>query len=308
MANDEVKLRQKEQALAAQEAAGNAKSVMPGMGGMDIGGLINQIGQPGWEQIMTAAALAASIPDHIRQAAQSSEWAPEVLFYSLLDADSETREQQLLLISSRMGADSESQVRSLLTAGGVPGSAHRLPLLELAFPALKRRPPEFVSRVLDTVQGLVELDGRIDVFEYLLARLITQHLWESQNPHRARLSGNLGLSRCSSEASRVLAVLAGHGEQEPELQQAAFEAGINALGLAHQNASLSDNRTEDWVSTLDTDLPKLDRMRAADKQILVNSLLVCVMNDQKAEPQELELLRVVCSLIHVPLPVFRNSH
>jgi hypothetical protein len=122
-----------------------------------------------------AAAIAASIPDNIARAAHSTEWAPEVLFYALLDANIEIRERQLLLVARKMGPDSELQVRSLFQSAGLAPPEQRLPLLEVAFPALKRRPPDFVTRVLDTVKALVEADGRIDVFEYLLARVITMH-------------------------------------------------------------------------------------------------------------------------------------
>jgi hypothetical protein len=61
--------------------------------------------------------------------------------------------------------------------------------------------------------------------------------------------------------------------------------------------------TADWVLSLDADLPKLDQLRTADKQQLVNALLSTTMYDNRFEPAELELLRVICGLIHVPLPL-----
>jgi len=269
-------------------------------GWIGAGGLIDQIGHPNGERILMAAALAASIPDNIRQAAQSTEWAPEVLFYALLDRQSEIREQQLLLIAQHMGQDSESQVRALFAAGHGPTASQRLPLLNLSFPALKRRPPKFITRVLATVQDLVKLDGGVDVFEYLLASVIKQHLWESQNPHMVRHSGSLELSSCIPQAGRVLAVLATHGNQDAAAAQSAFDAGMSSLvdGNAPQMPAV-----DDWVATLDQDLPKLDDMRASDKQRLVSALLLTVTDDHETIPEELELLRVICSLIHVPLPM-----
>ncbi len=297
-----LELRQESAALAAGGLAGAATATRAS--GMEIGGLIKQIGQPAWERILMAATLVASIPDHVRQAAQSPEWAPEVLFYSMLDAQAEIREQQLLLIAQRMGADSEGQVRGLLKAGGVPTSAQRLPLLDLAFPALKRRPPEFVSRVLATVQDLLQVDGRVDVFEYLLARIITQHLWESQNPHRAILSGNLPLARCQPQVSRVLAILAMHGHAARAEAELAYRAGMKCLAVQD---SAEMPTIADWVLSLDADLPKLDQLRAADKQQLVNALLSTTMYDDRFEPAELELLRVICGLVHVPLPMLSGK-
>ena len=290
----------KERTAVKDKARPGAAAAFGGAGWTGAGGLIDQIGQPSGEHILMAAALAASIPENVRQAAQSAEWAAEVLFYALLEREHEPREQQLLLIAQRMGADSEARVRALLTADQVPTAGQRLPLLELSFPALKRRPPEFVARVLAAVQELVRLDGRVDVFEYLLAGLISQHLWESQNPHLVRTAGNRTLSRCMPEASRVLAVLAVHGQESSAAATAAFRAGMSSLTAGE---AVEMPAVDGWVNILDEDLPQLDRMRSSDKQRLVNALLLTVAHDGKTISVELELLRVSCSLIHVPLPI-----
>ena len=91
----------------------------PKKGMFDAGNIIDQIGKPDWDRMLVAASIAASIPDNIAGAAHSTEWAPEVLFYSLLDADEEVREEQLLVVAKKMGGDSEAQVRSLVRAGGL---------------------------------------------------------------------------------------------------------------------------------------------------------------------------------------------
>ena len=64
---------------------------------------------------------------------------------------------------------------------------------------------------------------------------------------------------------------------------------------------------EDWAATLDTALPKLDRLRAADKEVLVRALSQVVLHDARLAPSELELLRAICDLIHVPLPLLTSA-
>jgi len=270
----------------------------------DVGRMFEQIGRPDWDRMLMAAALAASLPRDVRRAAHSTEWAPEVLFYTLLDRDETLREQQLLLIAQRMGADSEAQVRALLQAAGLPAAAQRLPLLEIAFPALKRRPPEFVKQVLETVKALTGADGRVDVFEFLLARVISQHLWESYNPHRVKLAGSKNLTACRQEAQRVMAVLARHGQEGEAAALAAFRAGCEALGF---EAGASLPATDDWAEALDSALPLLDRLKPAEKARLVDALAAVVLHDGRMLPPELELLRVTCDLIHVPLPLLASA-
>jgi Zn-dependent protease with chaperone function len=273
-------------------------------GMFDAENIIDQIGKPDWDRMLAAAAIAASIPDNINQAAHSTEWAPEVLFYTLLAEDSDVTEQQLLLIAQKMGPDSEVQVRALLEAGGLAQPEQRLPLLEIAFPALKRRPPDFVARVLETVTGLIEADGQVDVFEYLLARVIQQHLWESQNPHGVKLAGRKSLPNHVSEALEVMAVLALHGNSEEKSARSAFRAGLASLGL-DENTPMPEPKN--WILTMDRGLQKLDQLKSAEKEKLVRALIEVVLHDGKLVPGELELLRASCELIHVPMPLLSRA-
>jgi Zn-dependent protease with chaperone function len=270
----------------------------------DVDNIINQIGNPDWDRMLMAAAIADSIPDEINHAAHSPEWAPEVLFYTLLDGSSQIRDQQLLIIAQLMGTDSESRTRSLLEAGGMPGPEQRLPLLEVAFPALKRHPPALVRKILDTVEALSHVDGKIDVFEYLLARIIDQHLRETYNPHSVKISGSKMLRAFRSEALQVAAVLAAHGEAGEDAAQSAFKAGLDVLSV---DPSTAMPRMENWSTVLDRALPKLDRLKSAEKEKLVRALITVVLHDGNLAPAELELLRVICDLIHVPLPVLVTS-
>jgi Zn-dependent protease with chaperone function len=289
----------------AKERARKQAKVGERAGGMfDADRIIDSIGQPAQEGMLIAAAIAASVPSVVMQSAHSTEWAPEVLFYTLLDSDPAIREQQLLIIAEQMGADSESQVRALEGAGPPLQPEQRLPLLEVAFPALKRRPPEFVAQVLETVQLLITADGRIDVFEYLLARVISQHLWESQNPQAVKTSGSKSLKINRTEIADVLAILAGHGHAEHDKAESAFRKGMSILWEGDNTPMPA---VENWVTTLDEALAKLDRLRSMEKEKLVRAMIEVVLLDGELVASELELLRVVCDLIHVPLPIFSSG-
>jgi len=292
---------QRDRLRARDEAKRQQGKTAEPMGGMfDAGRIIDQIGNPDWDRMLMAAAIAASIPDNIAEAAHSTEWAPEVLFYSLLDADEQIREQQLLIVAQKMGADSELQVRALIKAGGLAAPEQRLPLLEVAFPALKRRPPDFIAGVLDTTKAMIDADGKVDVFEYLLARVIEMHLRESQNPQRVRVAGNKTVAACRSETLGVLAVLARHGQEGSGDAKAAFAAGLEALGF---RTDTTMPETDDWVSILDAAIPKLDRLKPGEKEKLVRAMVEVVLHDGRLAATEMELLRVTCDLIHVPLPL-----
>ncbi len=298
-------MRDRIAAKEARERKTKQQQKKSGGGMFDVDNIIKQIGNPDWDRMLMAAAVASSIPDDINRAAHSSEWAAEILFYTLLDGNAQIRDQQLLIITQKMGSDSESKTRSLLKAGGMPVAEQRLPLLEVAFPALKRQPPELVKKVLDTVEVLIQADGRIDVFEYLLAKIIGQHLQEIYRPHTVKVSGNKSLRSCHAEALQVLAVLAERGTEGQDAAQTAFTAGLKALGVEN---GASVPRPESWMATFDQALPKLDKLKSAEKEKLVRALITVVLHDGRLVPAELELLRVICDLIHVPLPILSGAN
>ena len=302
LANKIQREQESQSRQAAREEQQQAKKQGGGM--FDAGNIVDQIGSPDFSRILMAAALAASIPEEISRAAHSGEWATEVLFYCLMDKDSEVREQQLLSIARNMGSDSESRVRGLLNAVPDLAREQRLPLLEIAFPELKHRPPDYVRDVLSTIKELNEADGHIDVFEYLLAKIIAQHVWESVNPQKVRMSGKKSLQKVQDKALDVIAVLAQHGHENVAGIESAYKAGVTALSAS---LSVAMPVFADWSDVLDSALPVLDQLKPADKEKLVRALIATVMADNRIAVAEMELLRVICALIHVPLPMITGG-
>lgn len=301
---EKIKRQARTQAEKADQELANEDKMRVAGGMFNPDNLIDLIGNPDFSRIMMAAALTASIPPEISKAAHSNQWATEILFYCLMDQDEEIREQQLLTIARNMGSDSESRVRSLLMAEPDLARQQRLPLLEISIPELKRRPPDHILKVLDTVKALSAADGRIEVFEYLMAKVIGQHLWEVKNPQQVKMSGRRSLSQLHHEALNVIAVLAAKGNQGEEAIAAAFQAGSDALGI---KAARGMPAIDAWPALLDKALPALDKLRPTDKETFVNAMLATVMSDDRVAVAELELLRVICNLVHVPLPMLTGA-
>lgn len=293
--------------LAEQEQA-QKKSGVKREGMFDVDSMIDNIGNPEFERIIAAGLLAESIPDPLINAAHSLEWAPEVLFYCLLSDDDELRQKQLLMVVQNMGDISESKLTHLIKANGFVTAEQRLPLLEICFPTLKRRPISEIEKILITVNNLAEADNKIDSFEYLLSRLIKQYLLESYNPNRTRLHGRGLIKNCVEELSIAASVLAANGQtkrsgEDLQKAQAAFRAGMESIGINHANLSFSDN----WQAKLDTALIKLDKLKPNEKSQVVAVLARIALHDAKLVTAENETLRVICALIHVPLPLLQYA-
>jgi uncharacterized tellurite resistance protein B-like protein len=286
----------------AERAASEAREAGPS--GFDAAGIVQEIGQPGWDRMLLAAAVVASIPEPVSRAARSPDWAMELLLMCLLDGDSENREQQLLVIAKQLGGESEARVRRLLQISAGLRPEQRLPLLEMALPVIKQRSPVEQSRLLKAIDQLIRMDGEIDVFEYLVARLIGQYLWEAANPRRAGRSGRQDLADLETEAKTVLAILAMHGQVDAATIQQAYRAGTEKLGLVEVG---QPELPDDWVVALDAALRRLDELKPEGRQVLVEAMIETATSDATVSAQEFELMRAVCAVLHVPVPLVQQA-
>ena len=274
----------------------------------DVDDIVSNIGSPSTGRIVAAALLTEEIGDGLRHAAHSTEWSPEVLMYCLLDSDQTLREQQLLIVTQEMGDLSEGKIRHLLTTNGLIKVDHRLPLMEIAYPSLKRRPVSDVEKLLSTIEKMSKVDNKIDSFEYLLSRLIQQYMRESHIPNRTRIHGNKKVKNCIDELAMVVSILASHGQNSKSAQglqfaQKAFKAGMASAGIQHKNLSFDD----DWQQKLDHALGELDELSATEKATVVKALATTVLDDKQFITEEQEMMRVICALIHVPLPMLQTA-
>jgi len=292
-------------AAAAAEAA--AQPERPAVSRPSIGGvfrpdtLLGQIGKPDFGQLLMAAAVAASLPQSVQAAAHDTARAPEALLYTLIHEDPELQETQLLAIARHLGSDAETRVRHLLASEGQLSQEQKLPVLEMTLPALHRHSPEQVRQLLATVEEVIRVDGQIEVFEYLAARMVRQYAWESANPHRVKLTGKRSLADCRAAVTDCLAILATEGDPaDSESARRAFADGMRAA-FGEAPAGMPD--AGEWQSQLDDALDQLDELTADGKRTLVTALVATATSDHHVAEAELELLRAICGALHVPVPM-----
>ncbi|NEP59900.1 MAG: M48 family metallopeptidase [Symploca sp. SIO2G7] len=277
---------------------------------LDPATLIEQIGQPSATQIALVAALLAALPQGLKQSAHSDDWAVDAVLYLLLSTDVELRERQLLMIAETRGSESEQQVRQLHQLHGKLAERQRLPLVELAFPTLRRQPQAELVKLMGLIERLIESDGELDVFEYVLARLLNREIEDALRPTAARATGNERLSAHPEAAVALLAVVAVQGQHvQPDQAQAAFRHALGTLGerfgqYADQTVeSLFKQASDAWPKKLDRAFTALHTLKLEDKQRLIEALLASVRFDGKIIAVEYELLRLVAGVLRVPLPV-----
>ncbi|MEX0915405.1 MAG: M48 family metallopeptidase [Wenzhouxiangellaceae bacterium] len=288
------------------EAAKASEHALPGGISLDPTDLVNQIGQPGVAQALLAAALIAEVPAPLKRAAHSDEWVPELLFYLLLARDRELREDQLLIIAESLGSDSESQVRDLLGIAPQLDQSLRLPLLEMAFPALRRRPESELIEFMRLVERLIEADGKIQLFEYVLARLLNREIETALNPGRRKTTGRKKLADCPEAVSDLIALMAmhGHPDDAPGANDACRQAMEGIDGVPEPDPQ---RFIDTWPERLDEILDKLQALRPEARERLIESLVRCARHDGEIVVAEYEFLRLVAGILGIPMPLVTQA-
>jgi len=278
----------------------------PGGLPLDPDTLIDQIGQPNATQLMLVAALLAEVPEPLEKAAHSDEWAVDVLLYLLLSHDIEQREDQLLLIAEQRGSESEQQVNALFQLQPELPVRLRLPIMEMAFPNLRRRPEAELVALMNLIEQLIDIDGHVEVFEYVMARLLNREIEDSLTPSHSRPSGDARLNDYQAAWSDLLAIVAMHGqEHEVGEAHAAYQKAAKYISSDQAEApEIEFNQImQEWPQRLDQAFLALARLKLEDKQTLIEALLECVRHDGKIVTVEYELLRLVAGVLRVPLPI-----
>ena len=270
---------------------------------LDPSGVLGQIGVPGMELILYAAAILEDMPEPLRNAAHEPYGARAVIYAILLDRDAQMRSQQLDALRPRAEELSYRETERLASLiGNLPDQA-RLPLVEMTFPALKKLSPEQYAKFRENVEALVEADGKIDLSEYTVQTMLLRHL--DVHFGRAKPIGvrYRRLDPLLPSLVGVLSTLAYAGQQAEADVRRAFEKGMAEIGQTATPLAKSDCS----LGNLDAALKALAEAAPKLKRQILSACVACVAADGKVTPREGELVQTVAAVIGVPVPPIRAT-
>ena len=177
----------------------------------------------------------------------------------------------------------------------------RLPLVEMAVPALRQMTPAQMREFLAAVKALVEADNELSIFEYALQRLLLRHLVTYFVKRPSQPPRYTSFEPLVESVKVVLGVLARRGGSSPEAAAAAFATGVKALGWSQARLEFSPDGSTDLIR-LDEALRALDlASRPLKKQILM-ACAATVGADGRITVEEGELLRAISDSLDCPMP------
>ncbi len=260
--------------------------------------VVAAIGNPGG-QLDAAQRNQAAIPDAVRRVAHSRAHAPSLALALGLNKDLAERSRQMARLRQRLPEGLLLHLDAVAAIVDPLPPQQRLPLIEMAFPALRQRSPQELQLLIAAIEEIGRMDGRFDFLDYALARLLRVHLIEAASPQSVRGAFPPKLHALREEAGILFALLAQAGDRDKHAAHGAYEAGLRQLLGANVPPYAPP---EPWVGPLDRALTRLDGLAPGAKQALIEALAVTILHDRRISLGEVELLRVICASLHCPVP------
>ena len=243
-----------------------------------------------------AQLLLDSIPTRLREATRDPVSAQVLVYGLLLDGDLAMRDQQQALVEKHAGPAATTEMAALRPALSVLDPAVRLPLLQLALPALRSLDAAGLDRFAATLDELVHADGRVTPFEYALQKMLLGQLRLAQTPNRGVQFDSF--DGVSQEISVVLSALATLSAKDTA---AAFAAGSDQLPLlAGKLVLLAPEAC--GLAQVDVALDKLAVSSLPIKKRLLVAAAHVIANDGEVSTAEGELYRALAATLDVPMP------
>jgi Zn-dependent protease with chaperone function len=281
-----------------------------GAGGLVAAGAMIQadhvmpdLGNPTPQHLRYAVEFRESLPEHIRHAARDPHGACSLLYAMLLSEDEAVRQAQLQDLVSRSGAPISKQVIALWPEVSAIAQRSRLPLVNLALPALRQLSVSEFNQFTDTLNWVIRSDAQIVLFEFVLLKIIRHQLEPHFSKARPTTTQYYTIKPLLPDCEMILSALAHVGQTDTAEISKAFQAGAPYIRAAGNPLTLQPREACGLNEINDS----LDRLGLAVPQIKKNLLEACVCvvgTDGVIQENEAELLRGIAETLDCPLPPF----
>ena len=260
---------------------------------------MDDIGAPSADHVAYMRELLASIPAVFKQAAREPYGARAVVYMLLLDNEPAVQAKQFEQLTRVADAKVVELTRGFAKLSSDLPKQARLPLIDLAVLALRELSDKQYAAFKANVAALVKADGRVDLFEWSMQRLLLRHLDGHFNPAPDPKVRHYNLKPVALQCSTLLSVLAHVGNRDEAAAAKAFDAGRQAIGVTGL-AMMS--RKQVRLDAVGQALDELAHVSPREKKKLIEACARVIAEDGNVTRGEGELMRAVADSLGVPMP------
>ncbi len=268
-----------------------------------MGAVLPNLGKPTPLHLRYAEELRNSFSEKVQSAAREPLDAIALVYAMLLSPDNALHAKQLTELGKRAAPGVGEKTVELWPEVAPIASRARLPLVNLALPALRQLRPDELEQFSQALQWLVESDGQIEIFEFVLQKIIRRHLASQSGETRPTSIQYDTLKPLVRECRVVLSALANASSSKANEVEKAFRAGAPHRGAKSDGLQLLP-REECGLDQLDSALDRLALSAPQIKKKLIEACVRVVGADGLIQEREAELLRAIADTLDCPIPPF----
>lgn len=268
-----------------------------------MGAVLPSLGKPTAQQLRYAEELRDAFSETLRYAAREPLDAAALLYAMLLSTDDVLRAKQLAELGKRATPGVGEKTAALWPEVAPIASRARLPLVNLALPALRHLRPDEFEHFSQTLQWLIASDDQMSIFEFVLQKIVRRHLAALSRDTQPTPIQYHTLKPLAGDCAVVLSTLANVSSSNAGEVERAFSNGAPHLRVRADGLPLLP-REACGLEQLDI---ALDRLALAAPQLKRNVLEACVQvvsADALIQEREAELLRAIAETLDCPIPPF----
>ena len=265
--------------------------------------VLPNLGNPTPMHLKYAEQLRESLPDSVKAAAREPLDAVALIYAMLLSNDNQARTTQLAELAKRVDPAIQQKVVALFPDVSQAAAHAHLPMVNLALGTLRHLTADQFNQFSQTLQWLIESDGKIELFEFVLQKIILHHLGPQFTGTRPPTVQFYTLKPLVPDCAVVLSALANVGNSDAAEVQKAFEQGAPYLRAPDGDWGLLP-REQCGVNQIDASLNRLAQAVPIIKKNLLEACIHTVGADGVILENEAELLRAIADTLDCPMPPF----
>jgi hypothetical protein len=266
--------------------------------------VLPSLGTPTPLHLKYAEQLRDSLPESVKAAAREPLDAVALIYAMLLSPDEATRTMQLGELAKRVEPAVCQKTAALFPDVSTVAAHAHLPMVNLAVGALRHLSRGQFDQFSPTLQWLIESDGKVELFEFVLQKIVLRHLAPQFDQARPPTVQYYTIKPLVPDGAVVLSALANAGSSDASEVEKAFEAGAPYLRAPDGVDPGLLPREQCGVDQVDTALNRLALAVPIIKKNLIDACIHVVGADGVILEQEAELLRAVADTLDCPIPPF----
>lgn len=246
------------------------------------------------QPVSIATAILGAIPAELRRAVRETYSVRAVVYGLFLHSDAQRRAAQHEELKAHADLFVRARLRELEPIISGISREQRLPLLELALPALHQLAESEYQRLSNNLKRMLKAAAPIGLGDWALSYYLHHHM--SARPDVS--SGNKRIGSVLTEIEYLLSVLAHSDSQSQDASEAAFAAGADFF-----KQSLKLHARQDIsIARLELAIKNLSQLKPLQKPKVLKAFVAVIHFDHRLDPVEIELVRCIADAIDCPLP------